>query len=147
MRLIIFKIENNGRDNEKRYLLKCDCGKGKEYWMYSWQYDKGIGLRCHYCAPIKHNMSYTRIYNNWQNIIDRVYNPNSRSYQSYKDKNITICDRWLKFENFNEDLGSTKEFGYKLMRIDMNRGFEPNNCVWMSPEDSASHINKWRFGK
>ena len=43
-------------------------------------------------------------YNIWHNIIRRCYNPNCSSYKNYGAIGVKVCDRWLCFENFLNDL-------------------------------------------
>ena len=51
----------------------------------------------------------------------------------YLDKGIKVCDRWRGqggFINFIKDMGLRPSPKYKLQRLDINKDFEPDNCVW-----------------
>ena len=53
---------------------------------------------------ITHGMTKTRFYRIWVEIKKRCSNPNAISYPRYGGRGITICDSWLKFENFRDDM-------------------------------------------
>lgn len=40
----------------------------------------------------------------WRAMIERCYNPKNTSYRSYGAKGISVCNRWLCFEYFLEDI-------------------------------------------
>jgi hypothetical protein len=59
----------------------------------------------------------------------RCLNPNSDRWYTHGARGIRVCDRWLSFENFLEDMGD-KPDGLSLERINVNGDYEPNNCKW-----------------
>lgn len=48
--------------------------------------------------------SYHPAYNLWEGIIHRCYDPKCSSYNRYGAKGVTVCEKWLCFEYFLEDL-------------------------------------------
>jgi hypothetical protein len=68
-------------------------------------------------------------YSSWSAMLQRCTNPESESYADYGGRGITVCERWLRFENFLADVGNRPD-GTTLDRIDNDRGYEPDNVRW-----------------
>jgi hypothetical protein len=77
-------------------------------------------------------------YNIWHGMKQRCLNKNSASYHNYGGRNIGICERWNKFENFLEDMGKRPK-GKTLDRIDNDGNYKPLNCRWSTWEEQASN--------
>ncbi len=61
----------------------------------------------------------------------RCLNEKNTSFRHYGKKGITVCERWMKFENFLADMGERPE-GLTLERKDSGAGYSPQNCIWAS---------------
>lgn len=83
-------------------------------------------------------MSGTPIYNSWNAMKQRCLNPNASKYRDYGARGITVCDRWLTFENFYADMGVRPE-GKTLDRIDNDGNYEPGNCRWATPAQQSQN--------
>lgn len=84
-----------------------------------------------------HGMSGTSTYRSWVSMVQRCTNPNNGRYSSYGGRGITVCDRWLSFLNFDEDMGERPE-GKSIDRYpDVNGNYEPSNCRWATPKEQG----------
>ena len=75
-----------------------------------------------------HGMRYSREYSIWDGMKKRCFNPISPNYKNYGEKGITVCDKWMTFEGFFEDMGHSN--GLCLDRIDNTKGYSKDNCRW-----------------
>lgn len=93
-------------------------------------------------SNIVHGMCYTRVYYIWRHMVGRCTNPNDKKYPSYGGRGITICDRWLKFENFYEDMGDPPTKEHSLDRVDNDGNYEPKNCRWSTPKVQSRNTRR-----
>jgi hypothetical protein len=78
-----------------------------------------------------YKLSSTRIAGIWYRIINRCYNEKFPEYKNYGAKGITVCKEWESFRAF---VIWASNNGYKknskLERIDVDKNYEPDNCIW-----------------
>lgn len=85
---------------------------------------------------LKHGLCYTSAYRSWDRMKSRCYSPSAKPY---KNKGVTVCERWMEFENFYADMGDRPE-GMSLDRIDNDGIYEPSNCRWATV--SEQNLNR-----
>lgn len=69
-------------------------------------------------------------------MIQRCFNPNHEKYADYGGRGITVCARWLAFENFYADMGDRPP-GMSLERDDVNGNYEAANCRWSTSREQS----------
>lgn len=84
-------------------------------------------------------------YKCWQAMKQRCLNHNCPDYKDYGAKGITICDSWLSFGNFVNDLGERPSTKYTVDRIDGTGNYEPSNVRWATRYEQAQNTKRTRL--
>lgn len=75
-------------------------------------------------------------YECWTNMKTRCFSAAYERFDLYGGRGITVCARWLSFENFIVDMGP-KPDGLTIERRDNDGNYEPGNCYWSTRKAQA----------
>ncbi len=109
-------------------------------------YSKSVcGVAC--TGDIKTKGKYKPYYSVWHDMINRCYNPNNKQSETYK--NVTVCDEWLIFKNFYDEVKEIEGFdevlfekGELVLDKDIKQRFlkhkiySKNTCKWVSKREN-----------
>ena len=129
------------------WLCRCDCGETKI--APASKLNSGE-LRSCGCLSVerstKHGSSKHRLYRVWAGMRQRCNNPNSDQYHNYGGRGITSYPDWEDFAVFlSWAEGAGWKNGLEIDRIDVNAGYSPDNCRFVTRKINARNLRttKW----
>lgn len=129
--------------NNKYALYRCICGNEKEIVETNVKTNRTRSCGCLIKnngqngkdAWFKHGLCDTKKYKTWESIKSRCLNPNNVSYPNYGARGIKMCDKWLKFSGFDEDMPDPPTNKHSIDRVDNNGDYCKENCRWVTKHE------------
>lgn len=106
--------------------------------------------RCNSCASKlrskKHGMRKHPLNNTINNIVQRCENPKTDFYSDYGGRGIKVCEEWRNSREtfFNWALQNGWEEGLTIDRIDVDKGYSPDNCRFTTPSVQSQNTRPLR---
>jgi len=129
--------------NMVTWFCLCDCGK---YNVVIGSNLKSGNVKSCGCynkeSATTHGQSYSPIYMVWTSMLKRCgvhKGASKRSLQDYRDRGITICPEWRKFESFYRWAKDKYHEGLVIDRINNNETYNSKNCHFTTPTKNAQN--------
>lgn len=147
-RLTVIEYAGNSRAGQSLWRCRCDCGK--ETVVLGRNLKGGVTSSCGCllreqssaritARNLTHGQTGTRLYKVRGEMRRRCENEHAQNYPLYGGRGVKVCERWLKFEAFFEDMREGYARGLTLDRIDVNGGYCKENCRWVTAEEQAQN--------
>ena len=142
-RLIILKESIKKIRGRRTFTCLCECGNKKDVIGDNLRMGTTKSCGCLQRELLSnrretHKMTKTAEYNTLSRMKQRCFNKKHQDYKNYGERGITVCNSWLKFENFLEDMGKKKK-GETIDRINNDGNYCKENCRWTDWETQANN--------
>lgn len=133
-----------------RWLCRCECGSEREVWGQTLRNGSSRSCGCLASETTsrlrgRHRMSGTPEYVSWSGMIARCMSPTNPAFPRYGGRGISVCERWLVFERFFEDMGPKPSARHSIDRINNDGNYEPGNCRWASSLEQQANRSSTRL--
>ena len=134
--LTVISRASSDRYGNARWNCKCSCGKLCVISAQSLRngHARSCGhLQKEWASKSKfvHGYSDSKLYSAWTAMIYRCENNKNPSYVNYGGRGICVCPEWHDFLTFRKwAISHGYKEGLTIERIDVNRGYEPSNCIY-----------------
>ena len=116
-------------------LYLCSCGKKFKAIVKNVKNNATKSCGCYHIkrakeSSTKHGLARHRLYDVWNQMMQRCYRKTHKAYKNYGGRGISVCDKWHNIRNFIEDMDSNFKEGLTLDREKNDENYDQANCRW-----------------
>jgi hypothetical protein len=152
--LVLGRKEALRASGTKKLLCTCLCDCGNTSDIEVGNLTSGNTKKCNKCAILsranhrkKHSFSVAekgtieyKMYNTWLAMKRRCNNKKTKDYPRYGGRGIKVCFEWdIDFNVFLNDIGLPPSMGHQIERVNNNKNYTKNNCVWATRKVQANN--------
>lgn len=131
---------------ESTWNLVCICGNTKVLRAGMLKNGKSKSCGCLNLEMIvernkSHGLTGHQVFNKWQSMQGRCYNPRNEKYHRYGGRGITVCQEWRDDFQVFYDWSMANGWSPELTidRINNDGNYEPSNCRWTTLEVQSNN--------
>lgn len=146
---VIERLEND-KWNSTMWLCECECGNLSKVRASDLIKEKQKSCGCLKKEQSSetgkksktHGMKGERPYQIWDCMKQRCLNPKSNNYKNYGERGVSVCEKWMTFEGFWEDMQEGYSEHLSIDRIDVSGNYCKDNCKWSTYSEQGYNKRK-----
>lgn len=118
---------------------RCDCGVERLVTTNALRTGKSLScgcLRSDLKLRLKYDVSHRPEYKVWRSMRNRCNTASPRNH-CYHGRGIAISPEWNEFLRFYADMGPRPSPAHTIERVDNDKGYSADNCVWATCTQQA----------
>ena len=140
--IIVLSHFKKGKYNTNYFRCQCDCGRISEIATSHFFNDNQTTCgRFH--KKYENSKIGEKLYNTWNRMIHRCYDPKNHKYYRYGARGNSVCDEWKNdYDTFYKwAMNNGYKEGLSIHRINNDANYEPSNCRWATRKQQQRNMS------